>query len=168
MPRYALIVAALFAMAPLGARSADLVLSWHKAHHAEEDKAIREVVAAFEQETGKQVEVALVPMAEQPPHIEAAMEAGHPPDIAFGFWLDTYVPKWALEDRLVDLSDTVGHFSDLFDPDQLDRAMLLNAKTGERALYGLPMARRWAATTSGASAGPCRSRPPTPQTSSSS
>jgi multiple sugar transport system substrate-binding protein len=97
------------------------------------------VVAAFEQETGKQVEVTLLPMAAQPPHIEAALDAARPPDFAFGFWLDTYVPKWALEDRLVDLSDTVGHFSDLFDPNQLDRAMLLNARTGERALYGLPM-----------------------------
>src|SRR5262245_56742048 len=98
-----------------------------------------EVVAAFEQDTGKQVEVILVPLEEQPSRIEAALEAGRPPGIAFGFWLDTYIPKWALEDRLVDLSDTVGHFSDLFDPNQLDRAMLLNAKTGERALYGLPM-----------------------------
>ena len=40
---------------------------------------------------------------------------------------------------MVDLTDTVGHFSDLFDPNQLDRAMLLNARTGQRALYGLPM-----------------------------
>ncbi len=39
----------------------------------------------------------------------------------------------------MDLTDTVGSFSNLFDPDQLDRAMLLNAKTGQRALYGLPM-----------------------------
>ncbi len=122
------------------------------------------------------------------------------------YGLATYIPKWALEDRLVDLSDAVGHFSDLFDPDQLDRAMLLNARTGQKALYGLPIgqldqphprleepagarglharrhsqgvgarsgrsgatrssrrcARHWAATTSGASACPCRSRPTTP------
>jgi hypothetical protein len=86
MRRCAFIVAALFTMVPLGARGADLVLSWH-----------------------------------------------------FGFWLISYIPRWALEDRLVDLTDTIGHFSDLFDPAQLDRAMLLNARTGQRALYGLPM-----------------------------
>jgi multiple sugar transport system substrate-binding protein len=78
-------------------------------------------------------------LAEQPPHIEAALEAGRPPDVAFGFWLISYIPRWAFEDRLVDLTDTVGHFSDLFDPNQLDRAMLLNARTGQKALYGLPM-----------------------------
>ena len=53
--------------------------------------------------------------------------------------LTTYAPKWALEDRLVDLSEAVGHFSALFDPYQLDRAMLLNARTNERGLYGLPI-----------------------------
>jgi multiple sugar transport system substrate-binding protein len=53
--------------------------------------------------------------------------------------LDGYAEQWAYEDRLVDLSDTIGHFSDLFDPDQLDRAVLLNASTGETALYGVPV-----------------------------
>jgi multiple sugar transport system substrate-binding protein len=49
-------------------------------------------------------------------------------------------PKWALEDRLVDLTETVGSFSNLFDPYLLDRNMLLNSQTGKRALYGLPFA----------------------------
>jgi multiple sugar transport system substrate-binding protein len=35
----------------------------------------------------------------------------------------------------------VGHFSDLFDPNALNQAMLLNAQTGQKALYGLPMGR---------------------------
>jgi multiple sugar transport system substrate-binding protein len=133
------VLAAALILAPLGAKAADLVLSWHKAHHAQEDEALAEVVAAFQQETGKQVEINLVPLAEQPPQIEAALKVGRPPDVAFGFWLDTYIPKWALEDRLVDLTNTVGSFSNMFDPAQLDRAMLLNAKTGQKALYGVPM-----------------------------
>ena len=33
----------------------------------------------------------------------------------------------------------IGHFADLFDPDALTRWMLLNGKTEQRALYGLPM-----------------------------
>ena len=135
----AAILAAALILAPLSARAADLVLSWHKAHHAQEDEALREVVAAFEQETGKQVETVFVPLEEQPTTIEATFEAGRPPDIAFGFWLITYIPRWAFEDRLADITDTVGHFSDLFDPKQIDRGMLLNAKTGQKAMYGLPM-----------------------------
>ena len=68
-----------------------------------------------------------------------ALAAGNPPDFAYGVMLAQYVPKWALEDRLVDLTDTIGHFSSMFDPAQLDRATLLNASTGHKALYGLPM-----------------------------
>jgi multiple sugar transport system substrate-binding protein len=45
------------------------------------------------------------------------------------------------DDRLVDVSDAIGHFSDLFDPDVLSWEMRLNARTGQRALYGLPMGR---------------------------
>ena len=41
----------------------------------------------------------------------------------------------------MDLTDTVGHFSDLFDPDVLTWAELLNQKTGQKALYALPMVR---------------------------
>jgi multiple sugar transport system substrate-binding protein len=135
----AIVLAVALVIAPIAARCADLVLSWHKAHHAEEDAALMEVVAAFEQDTGKQVEVTLVPLEEQPSKIEAGFEAGQPPDIAFGFWLITYIPKWAYEDRLVDLRDTVGSFTNMFDPAQVDRAMLLNARTGQKGMYGLPM-----------------------------
>ena len=133
------VLAAMLAIAPFGAGAADLVVWWEQGFYPQEDEALAEVVAAFEQSSGKHVELILIPQAELPPHIEAALEAGRPPDVAFGLWLVTYSPKWALEDRLVDLTDTVGHFSDLFDPNQLDRAVLLNARTGKRALYGLPM-----------------------------
>jgi multiple sugar transport system substrate-binding protein len=135
----ALVLAVAFAAAPLGVQAADLVVSWHKGFYAGEDEALAEVVAAFEQDTGKQVEVTLLPLAEQPLQIEAALEAGRPPDFAFGFRLVRYIPRWALEDRLADLTDIVGSFSNLFDPNQIDRAMLLNARTGQRTLYGLPM-----------------------------
>ena len=61
------------------------------------------------------------------------------PTTAFGFRASDHIAEWALDDRLVDLSDAIGHFSDLFDPAQLDRATLLNATTGRKALHGLPM-----------------------------
>ena len=133
------VFAAMLAIAPLGARAADLVVWWDEGYYAEEDQALREVIAAFEQESGKEVELVFHPMEELPDKTAAALEAGQPPDFAFGFWLTEYAPEWARADRLVDLSDTIGHFSDLFDPAQLDEATLLNATKGRRALYGLPI-----------------------------
>jgi multiple sugar transport system substrate-binding protein len=126
-------------LAPLGARAADLVVWWEKGVQAQEDDAVTEIIAAFKQDSGKHTELSFYPRDELPKKIEAALEAGTPPDFAFGYWLVTYIPQWALEDRLVDLTDTVGHFADMFDSNQLDRAVLLNAKTARKALYGLPM-----------------------------
>ena len=62
--------------------------------------------------------------------------------------------EWAYEGRLVDLSDAVGPFADLFDKDALDRATLLDGTTGQRALYALPMGR----TTMSTSGEPARAR----------
>jgi multiple sugar transport system substrate-binding protein len=41
----------------------------------------------------------------------------------------------------VDLTTAIGHFSDLFDPDALAWLTLRNVRTGQKALYGLPMGR---------------------------
>jgi ABC-type glycerol-3-phosphate transport system substrate-binding protein len=133
-----LLVAAL-TFAPLGAQAADLVVWWDQGVNREEDAAVREVIAAFEQESGKQVELVFHPFDEHPAKLRAAIQAGRPPDFGLGFLLTSYVPKWALEDRLVDLSEAIGHFSDLFDPYQLDRAKLLNRRSNDRSLYGLPI-----------------------------
>jgi hypothetical protein len=51
--------------------------------------------------------------------------------LAYGLDILFRIPQWAFEDRLVDLSDAVGTFSNLFDADALA------SKTGQRALYGL-------------------------------
>ena len=45
-------LAALLLRAPLGARGADLVVWWDKGLNPVEDEALREVIAAFEQEVG--------------------------------------------------------------------------------------------------------------------
>src|SRR5689334_18170033 len=52
------LLAAALALAPLGARAADLVIWWEKGFYPEEDPAVRELVAAFERKTGKGVQLA--------------------------------------------------------------------------------------------------------------
>jgi ABC-type glycerol-3-phosphate transport system substrate-binding protein len=139
----AVVLALAMVMAPLGVRGADLVVWWDEGYCAEKDEAVREIIAAFEQKTGKEVELVLHPMEEHADKIAAALEVGQPPDFAFGFFI--YIDEWAFDDRLVDLTDTVGSFSNLFDPDVLSRQLLLNASTGQRALYGVPMGRTYPA-----------------------
>jgi multiple sugar transport system substrate-binding protein len=134
-----LLVAAAVILAPLGAKSADLVVWWNEGWTAEEDEAVQEIVAAFEQKSGKQVELVLHPEQELPDRVVAAVEAGEPPDFAFSILNIRQSEQWAYEGRLVDLTDAVGHFADLFDPDALDQVTLLDATTGRRGLYLLPM-----------------------------
>jgi ABC-type glycerol-3-phosphate transport system substrate-binding protein len=50
-------LAVMLMMAPLGTRAADLVVWWEKGSSAQEDEAVREIIAAFEQDSGKQVEL---------------------------------------------------------------------------------------------------------------
>jgi multiple sugar transport system substrate-binding protein len=138
--RAVILAATLILMAPTVAGSADLVVWWDKGYTPEEDGAVREMVAAFAKD-GKQVDLAFYPQVELPNKIEQALEAGQPPDIAFGTWLSQYVAPWAFHDRLVNLSQAVGPFSNLFDPDALDGVQMLNGKTGQKALYGLPIGR---------------------------
>ena len=53
----AVVLAVAIVMAPLGARAADLVVWWEQGFYPQEDAAVAEIIAAFEQETGKQVEL---------------------------------------------------------------------------------------------------------------
>jgi multiple sugar transport system substrate-binding protein len=136
-----IVLAAILVLTPLGARAADLVVWWDEGYYPEEREAVEEIVAAFEQETGKQIELVFHPESEHGEAIAAALEAGQPPDFAFGLLFSSYVGQWAFDGRLVDLTRAVGHFSDLFDPDALAFTTWRNARTGQKALYGLPMGR---------------------------
>jgi multiple sugar transport system substrate-binding protein len=133
------LLAAVLILAPLSARSADLVVWWSEGYTVQEDEAIREIVAAFEQKTGKQVELVLHPEPELPDIVVAAVEAGKPPDLVFSVVIIQDDAQWAYDGRLVDLTDAVGHLSDLFDPDALDNVTLPDATTGQRGLYLLPV-----------------------------
>ena len=135
----AAILAAALILAPLGARAADLVVWWDQGFNAQEDDALKEIIAAFKQKTGTQVELVFYPMWELTGDIETAIEAGRPPDLAFGLWVNA--PLLALEGRLVDLSATVAPFASMFDADALDRSSLVDAQTRRRKLIGLPVGR---------------------------
>ena len=82
MRNRAFILAATIALSPLGARAADLVVWWSEGYTNQEDEAVREVIAAFERQTGRRVELVFHPEQELPDTVVAAVEAvrsGSPP-----------------------------------------------------------------------------------------
>ena len=138
----AVVLAVAIVLAPLGAQAADLVVWWEKGFYPQEDAAVRETIAAFEQKTGKQVELVQSTQDELPGKVKAALEAGQPPDFVFGVLLQDYIGQWAASDQLVDLSEVVGGFSNLFDPDALAWVTWRDPKTGQtRALRAAGRAR---------------------------
>lgn len=139
MRAVALILAVSLTSVPVGAQAVDLVVWWEEGFYPEEDEAVREIIAAFEQDTGERVALVQYSQDELAGKVTAAVEAGTPPDFAFGLDVSEFAPVWALDDRLVDLSEVIGSFANMFDPKVLDHAVLMNGKTGRRALYGLPM-----------------------------
>jgi multiple sugar transport system substrate-binding protein len=108
MCKQVIVLAAALIMAPLGARGADLVVWWSEGYYAQEGEAVREIITAFEQKTGKQVELILHPEQELPDKLVAAVKAGQPPDFAFSLVNTQYDEQWAYEGRLVDLTDAIG------------------------------------------------------------
>ena len=123
------------------ARAADLVVWWEEGWYPEEDRAVAELVAAFEAKTGRDVELVRQPHDARA-EVTAALEAGRPPDFLWGLGGTAgLVGRWALEGRLADLTEAVGPLREMFDADALEHATLPNARTGGRALYALPMGR---------------------------
>jgi multiple sugar transport system substrate-binding protein len=132
-------IAAALILAPLSVQGADLVVWWEQGFYPQEDEALREIIAAFEQKTGKEVELVQPTQDELPAKAQAAVEAGQPPDFVFGLDASPFAPVWAFDDRLQDLSKAIGSFANMFDPKVLDHVVLLNGSTGRKALYGLPV-----------------------------
>jgi multiple sugar transport system substrate-binding protein len=83
MQARAVFLAAILVLAPVSARAADLVVWWDLGFYPEEDQAVRELVAAFEQKTGKTVELVFHAQAEILDKVRAVLEAGRPPDFLY-------------------------------------------------------------------------------------
>jgi multiple sugar transport system substrate-binding protein len=96
----AVVLASAIVLAPLGARAADLVVWWEQGFYPQEDAAVREIVAAFEPKTGKQVELVQPTQDEIIKQAESALQAGAPPDFLFSTVIERGAARWAYEDRL--------------------------------------------------------------------
>ena len=73
----------------------------------------------------------------------AALTAGEPPDLSYGFLFDLqHTSRWAYDDVLEDVSDVVGEIEPNLLPSAMQAVNLLNGKTGKRSIYAMPVAQQ--------------------------
>ena len=125
---------------PSRARAADLVVWWEKGFNPEEDGRSGRSSPPSSGRPASRSSSILPSHDDMLAKIVARSRPGSRP-ISCSATRPIGTPRqWADEDRLVDLSDVIGPFASLFDPDALGYATLFDATTGRRALYALPMA----------------------------
>jgi multiple sugar transport system substrate-binding protein len=139
----AILLAAALMLAPLSARAADLVIWWEGGLSTQDEQVLGEVVASFEQKTGKDVELIFYSPSELIDKAPIAVETGKPPDFLFGSSTvrDFYYSIRAHEGRLIDISDTIEPWIDQFDSDAVKRGQWIDPADGQIRLYGLPIGR---------------------------
>ena len=81
----------LGALASVAAAQETLVVYWTKGFYPQEDKALDDMVAKFEKKTGVKVELSRYSPQESVPKAVAALDAGTPPDVAYGDVFDDMV-----------------------------------------------------------------------------
>jgi multiple sugar transport system substrate-binding protein len=123
--------------------AADLVVWWNKSYYPEEDEQFDKTVAAFEKETGLDVEYVYYTNEDVPRKVLAALTAGEPPDLAYGFLFDlSHTSRWAHDGVLEDVSDVVEPIQEHLLPTAMQAVTLLNGQTNERSIYAIPVAQQ--------------------------
>jgi multiple sugar transport system substrate-binding protein len=125
------------------ALAADLTIWWNKSYYPEEDQQFDRIVAAFEQARDVDVEYVLYTNEDVPRKVLAALTAGAPPDLSYGFLFDLqHTARWAAEGVLEDVSDVVDPLKPNLLPHAIEAVTLLNTKTGSRGVYAMPVAQQ--------------------------
>ena len=125
------------------ALAADLTIWWNKSYYPEEDKQFDKIVTDFEKEKNLDIEYSFYTNEDVPRKVLAALTAGEPPDLSYGFLFDLqHTARWAYEDILVDVSDVVDEIRPHLLPSAAQAVNLLNGKTGQRSTYAMPVAQQ--------------------------
>jgi multiple sugar transport system substrate-binding protein len=138
-----LIAASFLATVSGPALSADLVIWWNKSYYPEEDEQFDKLVTQFEQETGKDIELTYYTNEDVPRKVLAALTAGQPPDLSYGFLFDLqHTSRWANDGVLEDVSDVVNEIKDHLLPTAMRAVTLQNGQTGDTSIYAIPVAQQ--------------------------
>ena len=112
---------------------------WTQGFIAEEDAAIKSVVAEYEKASGNAVDFSIIPFGPIVQKIVSALTSGDVPDLVENYnSSQTILPQNAWNDKLVDLTDVVETQQSHYHPTALLSAKYYNNVTKNRSFYCAP------------------------------
>jgi multiple sugar transport system substrate-binding protein len=137
----ALAAAGVFTAVPALAQQETVTVWWAKGFYKAEDDALFAAIKKFEAKYPKiKVDLSLYAPQEAIPKSVAALDAGNPPDVAYGDVFDFQVTaKWAYEGKLEDISSIIDPMRAKFEPGALSTTFLFNNAKSTRAYYAFPV-----------------------------
>ncbi len=133
-------VAGLLAGAQASAQE-KLTVWWVKGFYKAEDDALFAAIKKYEAKNKNvKIELSQYPIQDMIPKTVAALDAGTPPDVAYGDVFDFQVTaSWAYDGKLEDISSVINPIRNRFAPNTVETTFLLNNKEGKRAYYAFPL-----------------------------
>jgi multiple sugar transport system substrate-binding protein len=118
-----------------------LTVWWGKGFYKAKDDALFAAIKKFEAKYPKvKVDLSLYAPQEMIPKSVAALDAGNPPDVAYGDVYDFQVTaKWAYDGKLEDISSVIDPLRAKFEPSALSTTFLYNNANQTRAYYAFPI-----------------------------
>ncbi len=137
-----LAIAAGIAAAAPPARAAGQTVTvwWNQGFYPAEDQAMRDVVAAWEKQTGNHVAITFYNGSDLPAKIVSAMTTGDVPDLIYADNSDfLLLPQAAWNNKAVDVTDVVDSQKDAYSKTALAASRFYDNVTHKRSDFGIPL-----------------------------
>jgi multiple sugar transport system substrate-binding protein len=112
---------------------------WNRGYYPEETEAIQKIINEWQKQSDIKVELTSYAEKDLAKATQNAVEDGGLPDILYNYSADwTLYPRYAWENRLVDVTDIVEPLKDWFSPIALESVYYKNRVTRKRSYYAIP------------------------------
>jgi multiple sugar transport system substrate-binding protein len=117
-----------------------LTVWWTKGFYKSEDDALFEAIKKYEAKTKVKIDLSQYAPQDIIPKTVSALDAGTPPDVAYGDVYDFQVGgKWAFDGKLEDITDVIEPMKSAFAPNTIETTFLYSDKAKKKAYYAFPL-----------------------------
>ena len=134
------VIGLLQASASAFAQENKITVWWTKGFYKSEDDALFEAIKKYEAKTPVKIELSQYAPQDIIPKTVSALDAGTPPDVAYGDVYDFQVAgKWAFDGKLEDITDVIEPMKSQFAPNTVETTFLYSDKAKKKAYYAFPL-----------------------------